>query len=50
MLFAIDTNLLVYAHNEDSDFHHQAVRFIEQVFNEYDRPRKKSVNSSLRLM
>jgi len=36
MLFAIDMNLLVYAHNEDSDFHHQAVRFIEQVFNEYD--------------
>ena len=36
MLFAIDTNLLVYAHNEDSEFHQQAVQFIERVFNEYD--------------
>ncbi len=36
MLFAIDTNLLVYAHNSDSEFHQQAVQFIERMFNEYD--------------
>ena len=36
MLFAIDTNLLVYAHKEDSEFHQQAVQVIERVFNEYD--------------
>lgn len=36
MLFAIDTNLLVYAHNSDSEFHQKAVQFIERMFNEYD--------------
>ncbi len=35
-MFAIDTNLLIYAHNEDAEFHEQSVRFIERVFNEYN--------------
>ncbi len=35
-MFAIDTNLLVYAHNEDSEFHAHAVAFLERVMNEYD--------------
>ncbi|MCP4401926.1 MAG: PIN domain-containing protein [bacterium] len=35
-MFAIDTNLLVYAHNEDSQFHHDAVTFLERVMNERD--------------
>ncbi len=32
--FAIDTNLLVYAHNRDSPFHESAKSFIETVMNE----------------
>ncbi len=35
-MFAIDTNLLVYAHNEDSQFHDHAVTFLERVMNERD--------------
>lgn len=35
-MFAIDTNLLVYAHNTDSPFHLQAKAFIEKVLNERD--------------
>ncbi len=35
-MFAIDTNLLVYAHNEDSAFHKKAAEFLERVMNEYD--------------
>jgi hypothetical protein len=35
-IFAIDTNLLVYAHNRDSPFHESAKRFIETVMNERD--------------
>ena len=50
MLFAIDTNLLVYAHNEDSEFHQQAVRFIEQVFNEYDADGQLSVCLSTQVL
>ena len=34
--FAIDTNLLVYAHNRDSPFHESAKTFIETVMNERD--------------
>ena len=32
--FAIDANLLVYAHNTDSKFHKKAAAFIEKVMNE----------------
>jgi predicted nucleic acid-binding protein len=32
--FAIDTNVLVYAHNSDSIFHEVAKRFLETVINE----------------
>jgi predicted nucleic acid-binding protein len=35
-MFAIDTNLLIYAHNEDSEFHKGAVAFLERVMNEQD--------------
>ena len=35
-IFAIDTNLLVYAHNTASNFHQQAVTFLEKVLNERD--------------
>ncbi len=35
-MFAIDTNLLVYAHNSDSPFHSKAKIFIEKVMNERD--------------
>lgn len=35
-MFAIDTNLLIYAHNEDSEFHQPAVTFLERVMNEED--------------
>lgn len=36
-MFAIDTNLLVYAHNTDSKFHKQAAAFVSQVTNEHDQ-------------
>jgi len=35
-LFAIDTNLLVYAHNRDSEFNEEASAFLEKVMNEQD--------------
>jgi hypothetical protein len=35
-MFGIDTNLLVYAHNTDSEFHEDAVAFLEKVMNERD--------------
>jgi len=35
-MFAIDTNLLVYAHNEDSGFNEKAAAFLEKVLNERD--------------
>ena len=35
-MFAIDTNLLVYAHNMASEFHTKAVQFIEHIMNERD--------------
>ncbi len=30
-LFAIDTNLLVYAHNKDSKFHERAAAFVKKT-------------------
>jgi predicted nucleic acid-binding protein len=35
-MYALDTNLLVYAHNTASPFHPQAKTFIEKVMNERD--------------
>lgn len=35
-MFAIDTNVLVYAHNEDSEFNDKATVFLEKVMNEQD--------------
>jgi len=35
-MFAIDTNILVYAHNRDSGFHRPAIGFIEKVMNNRD--------------
>ncbi|CAK8724294.1 Ribonuclease VapC [Candidatus Electronema halotolerans] len=50
MLFAIDTNLLVYAHNSDSEFHQQAAQFIERMFNEYDADGQLSVCLSTQVL
>ena len=41
--FAIDTNLLVYAHNRNSPFHESAKNFIETVMNERDENGNLSV-------
>ncbi|HHJ07264.1 MAG TPA: PIN domain-containing protein [Anaerolineae bacterium] len=35
-MFAIDTNILVYAHNKASVFNHQAAAFLQRVMNERD--------------
>ena len=35
-MFSIDTNLLVYAHNKDSEFNKEAVSFLEKVLNDRD--------------
>jgi len=42
-MYALDTNLLVYAHNSASPFHHQAKAFVEKVMNERDAKGKLSV-------
>ena len=35
-MFAIDTNLFVYAHNTTAEFHQKSVAFMEKVMNEQD--------------
>jgi len=35
-MFAIDTNILVYAHNVDSEYNQKASAFLERVLNERD--------------
>ncbi|MCP4219279.1 MAG: PIN domain-containing protein [bacterium] len=35
-MFAIDTNILVYAHNLDSTLNEKAVSFLEKIMNERD--------------
>lgn len=35
-MFAIDTSLLVYAHNQDSEFNSKAKAFLEKVMNDRD--------------
>jgi predicted nucleic acid-binding protein len=37
-MFALDTNLLVYAHNVDAPFHKAAKALVEKVLNERDIP------------
>ncbi|WP_020558856.1 type II toxin-antitoxin system VapC family toxin [Thiofilum flexile] len=39
-LYAIDTNLLVYAHNTTAPFHTEAKSFIEKAFSNYDISRE----------
>ncbi|MBF0279883.1 MAG: type II toxin-antitoxin system VapC family toxin [SAR324 cluster bacterium] len=41
--FAVDTNLLVYAHNISSEFHEKARVFIEKVMNQKDEDGKLSL-------
>ncbi|MEB4592510.1 PIN domain-containing protein [Candidatus Thiothrix sp. Deng01] len=42
-MYALDTNLLVYAHNVDAPFHEAAKAFIEKVMNERDDEGKLAV-------
>lgn len=42
-IYAIDTNLLIYAHNLDSTLHEKAKNFIEKVMNERDENGNLSV-------
>lgn len=35
-MYALDTNILVYAHNKDSQFNQKAGAFVERVMNERD--------------
>jgi predicted nucleic acid-binding protein len=42
-MFSIDTNLLVYAHNEDSQYNERAANFLERVLNERDEEGNLSV-------
>lgn len=42
-MFAIDTNLLVYAHNIASEFHEEAKAFLEKVMNKRDEEGRLSV-------
>jgi len=42
-MFAIDTNLLIYAHNKDSEFNEKASAFLEKIMNERDEEGNLSV-------
>ena len=42
-MFAIDTNILVYAHNKDSEFNEKATLFLEKVMNDRDEEGNLSV-------
>ena len=42
-MYAIDTNILVYAHNKDSKFHDKASSFLEKVMNDRDENGNLSV-------
>lgn len=42
-MYALDTNLLVYAHNTDATFHHAAKSFVEQALNTPDDAGKPGV-------
>ena len=49
-MFAIDTNLLVYAHNKDSEFNEKAASFLEKVMNERDEEGNLSVCISAQVL
>jgi predicted nucleic acid-binding protein len=49
-IFAIDTNLLVYAHNKDSEFNEKASAFLEKVMNERDEEGNLSVCLSAQVL
>ena len=42
-MYAIDTNILVYAHNADSKFNKKTSLFLEKVMNERDEEGKLSI-------
>ena len=42
-MYAIDTNILIYAHNTDSMFNEMASEFLERVMNKRDETGKLSV-------
>ena len=42
-MFALDTNILVYAHNSASPLHAQAKAFVERVMNDQDKDGQYSV-------
>lgn len=42
-MYALDANLLIYAHNTASPFHPQAKALIEKVMNERDAEGKLSI-------
>ena len=42
-MFSIDTNLLVYAHNKDSQYNEKAAAFLERILNERDEEGNLSV-------
>ncbi len=42
-MFAIDTNILIYAHNKDSEFNEEASAFLEKIMNERDEEGNLSV-------
>lgn len=42
-MFAIDTNILVYAHNKDSEFNEKATAFLNNVMNDRDEQGNLSV-------
>ncbi|NIM16821.1 MAG: PIN domain-containing protein [Candidatus Aminicenantes bacterium] len=42
-MFSIDTNLLVYAHNKNSQYHRKAAAFLEEIMNERDEEGNVSV-------
>ena len=42
-MFSIDTNILIYAHNKDSEYNEKATAFLEKVLNERDEEGNLSV-------
>ncbi len=42
-MYAINTNLLIYAHNTSSEFNKKAAAFLEKVMNEQDEDGRLSV-------
>lgn len=42
-MYAIDTNILIYAHNKDSVFHNDASAFVERLMNEHDEEGNLSI-------